>query len=502
VIRRVVLVHGWGFGPAVWPRAFVDAFAPHFDVVRADLTSVAPASYPDEILALCGDGDTALVGWSLGSLACMQAALAGPARARAIAIVGGTARFLQGPGYEGGQTPAALRALRMRLARDPDAALRAFAREMLSASERGIVPEDDLARAAWPEADRLTEGLDYLARTDLLDRLDRIRIPALIIHGSEDAICPPAAAREMARRLPRADLRIIDGAGHAPFLARPRDVAEAIIACLADLAPGGSASRARKIRSRFDRSAATYDDAADVQREAAAAIAAAIRDADPDPREILEIGAGTGILTERLAAGFPDARIIATDPARGLLRRASRKLEDRAIPVIAEAERLPFSRAQFDLIASGTTLQWTDLERAAAEIARVLRPGGTLAFSAIVRGTFRELEDALRAVRGEGAVPERLRPARAYEHAFAHEGLDIAWRAEREMTIHFPSARAFLDSLRATGATSMRLGAAPLRRGEIEAVLRAYEDAHRTPAGVPATYAILYAIARLYAGEE
>jgi len=48
----------------------------------------------------------------------------------------------------------------------------------------------------------------------------------------------------------------------------------------------------------------------------------------------------------------------------------------------------------------------------------------------------------------------------------------------------------------------MRLGAAPLRRGEIEAVLRAYEDAHRTPAGVPATYAILYAIARLYAGEE
>ncbi|MBN1420941.1 MAG: alpha/beta fold hydrolase [Planctomycetes bacterium] len=496
MIRRVVLVHGWGFGPAVWPRTFVNTIAARFDVVRADLTRVPPAAYPDEILSSCGEDGAALMGWSLGALACVEAVLAAPARVRALAIVGGTARFLRGPDHEGGQTPAALRALRVRLARDPDATLRGFARDMLAPSERDALPEGALDAAVWPDPLRLAEGLDYLATTDLLDHLDRIRIPALVVHGSEDAICPPAGARETARRLPHADLRILVGAGHAPFLTRPHDVAEAIVAFLSDPGGGGSASPTRRIRARFARSAATYDDAASLQREAADALAAAIRGADPKAREILDIGAGTGILTERLAAVFPAARIIASDPAGDLVRRAGRRPELRAIPVVAEAERLPFPDARFDLVASGTALQWTDLERAAAEIARVLRPGGALAFSAVVRGTFPELEAALLAVRGDAGNLWRLRPATDYEDAFARAGLAIAWRDERTTTMRFPSARAFIASLRAIGATSAAGGARPLARTEIDAVLRAYDDAHRTPHGVPATYAILYAIAR------
>jgi len=51
--------------------------------------------------------------------------------------------------------------------------------------------------------------------------IETIRTPTLIIAGEEDQMYPPTVAREMARRIPGAELVVIEGAGHLPNLEQP-----------------------------------------------------------------------------------------------------------------------------------------------------------------------------------------------------------------------------------------------------------------------------------------
>jgi len=51
--------------------------------------------------------------------------------------------------------------------------------------------------------------------------IESIRTPTLIIAGDEDQLYPPSVAREMARRIPGAELVMIEGAGHLPNLEQP-----------------------------------------------------------------------------------------------------------------------------------------------------------------------------------------------------------------------------------------------------------------------------------------
>jgi pimeloyl-ACP methyl ester carboxylesterase len=44
--------------------------------------------------------------------------------------------------------------------------------------------------------------------------LHRIRCPTLVLHGLADPLIPPDAARRMARAIPGARLRLVEGLGH------------------------------------------------------------------------------------------------------------------------------------------------------------------------------------------------------------------------------------------------------------------------------------------------
>ena len=102
------------------------------------------------------------------------------------------------------------------------------------------------------------------------------------------------------------------------------------------------------------------------------------------PRRVLEIAAGTGVVTRRLAAALGEgAEIVATDLNPGMLEQA------RAVgcvrPVewqVADAMQLQFEDGGFDaVVCQFGVMFFPDKARAFAEARRVLRPGGAFLFN-------------------------------------------------------------------------------------------------------------------------
>lgn len=103
-----------------------------------------------------------------------------------------------------------------------------------------------------------------------------------------------------------------------------------------------------------------------------------------DPRRVLELACGTGVVTRTLAAMLPEGvAIIAVDLNPGMVERA--EAVGTARPVVwqqGDASRLPFEDGAFDLVVCQFGVMFfPDKAQAFSEMRRVLMPGGTCIFS-------------------------------------------------------------------------------------------------------------------------
>lgn len=100
-----------------------------------------------------------------------------------------------------------------------------------------------------------------------------------------------------------------------------------------------------------------------------------------EPRRVLELAAGTGVLTRELVAAMPVAQITATDLNAAMVSFGSRRVAG-ARWEQADASRLPFPDARFDaIVCQFGVMFFPDKPSAFAEARRVLASGGRLLFS-------------------------------------------------------------------------------------------------------------------------
>lgn len=71
---------------------------------------------------------------------------------------------------------------------------------------------------------------------DALDRLGEVALPLLAVTGEHDKMTPPKFAQAFADRVPDAQARILDGAGHFAMVERPAETNAAIAAFLRGIA--------------------------------------------------------------------------------------------------------------------------------------------------------------------------------------------------------------------------------------------------------------------------
>ncbi|WP_213813792.1 class I SAM-dependent methyltransferase [Glaciihabitans sp. dw_435] len=92
-------------------------------------------------------------------------------------------------------------------------------------------------------------------------------------------------------------------------------------------------------------------------------------------RHVLDLGAGTGKLTALLVErGFD---VVAIDPSAEMLAKLDAAITD-ATSAVGTAEDIPLPDDSVDAVVVAQAWHWVDPERAVPEVARVLRPGGTL----------------------------------------------------------------------------------------------------------------------------
>lgn len=123
-------------------------------------------------------------------------------------------------------------------------------------------------------------------------------------------------------------------------------------------------------------------------------------------RNAVELGAGTGIFTRRLAERIPELYPVEPDER---MREVFQQSSPGLVPLAGSAERIPVGDNSVDAVFSADAWHWFDPATASREIARVLRPGGVLAVSWNIRnrhvGWMDELFAVLDGVHDPGRVP-------------------------------------------------------------------------------------------------
>ena len=159
----------------------------------------------------------------------------------------------------------------------------------------------------------------------------------------------------------------------------------------------------QKIRQAFSDAAMYYDVLTSLHKEIGRELVKKIVPIEQNGT-ILDIGMGTGWLTNKIKFYFPTSKVVGLDFAEGMIERAKDQNEGFDI-IQADANVLPFRDNTFDIIISNLSFQWIqDLPQAFRLCHSTLRQDGALVFTMFGYHTFDELFISLEKTQNNGGV--------------------------------------------------------------------------------------------------
>jgi malonyl-CoA O-methyltransferase len=266
------------------------------------------------------------------------------------------------------------------------------------------------------------------------------------------------------------------------------------------------------IKQHFSQAAPSYDEAAILQKTVAEHIDERLGLTTLKPLTLVDIGAGTGLLTQKVLARYPQARHIAIDLSEAMLHQANQRLNGarpRWLPnwlasgpkvqlINADAYALPLASQSTDLIVSNLMLQWCDdLDRVFQEFRRILKPEGLLMFTTFGPDTLKELRQAWSVAEPDREHVNHFVDMHDIGDALIRNGFGQPVMDTEHFTLTYDQPMGVLKDLKAIGATNANLNRnrGLMGKQRFQTMLNAYEgvrDPQRHGGQIPATYEVVH----------
>jgi len=246
----LLMIMGWIGHARFWGEPFLERLRPHFQVVRlsnrgtgltdkpgGELTIRLMAEDAAGLLRELGIQRSHVLGISMGGMIAQELVLNHPQAVQGLVLGCTNCGFAHGapPRLEvmAGSAQAGTVAPQERIRQ---LLLAAVTPEFLGRAEKEFWA---WVIAAWLAAPTPWEtiGRHFMAieSFDTYERLPKIQVPTLIIHGDRDLMIPVENAEVLRERIPGSRVRIVPGVGHLFFWEKPAESAEAVVEFLSSV---------------------------------------------------------------------------------------------------------------------------------------------------------------------------------------------------------------------------------------------------------------------------
>lgn len=235
------LLHGWALNGRVWDPV-VEALQHHYQLSTIDLpghgksSPLANGEFTIEKLAETVSEHmqpgSILSGWSLGGLIAIKIAGQFPELVKKLILVSSSPQFTISNDWEHGIKKSIIDGFANDLLQNYRETINRFLAIQAFGSEKAKPVVRELREKVFangePHIDSLSSGLDILKNSNLWDEAKEIKCPTLVVLGEKDTLIPMDSGERTKATIPNCQLKIIKGAGHAPFISHNEDFLNAI----------------------------------------------------------------------------------------------------------------------------------------------------------------------------------------------------------------------------------------------------------------------------------
>ena len=250
-----------------------------------------------------------------------------------------------------------------------------------------------------------------------------------------------------------------------------------------------------KIKQAFNKAAKTYNTNAALQHEVGRRLLDRLTFFTIKPGTILDLGMGTGYITQQLANSYPDSKIIGLDLAEKMLNQATSSSANYSL-ICGNMSNLPIADNSVDIIFSNFSLQWCEnIATVFTECRRVLKNDGLLIFTLPGPHTLYELRQALDTVDPEYDHVNNFIDMHnigdiLVQNKFAHPVMD-----NDEFTLTYSSVIKLLKELKAIGANvklSQNYRTSLFGKHKFQQLYHAYDKFKLADNTYPLTFEVIY----------
>lgn len=242
-----------------------------------------------------------------------------------------------------------------------------------------------------------------------------------------------------------------------------------------------------KVAFAFNKAAKTYDTYAFVQKEVATRLNRKFEVIAPNSTLVLELGAGTGLLSRQLSQRFTNAKLICLDFAHQTLLNNPSDAK-----ICADANHLPLANNSVDIVISSLMMQWCpDLKTLFAECHRVLKNNGLILFATFGPDTLKELKKSWSVVDDKPHV-NNFKDMHDIGDEMLQNGFQSPVMEMENIILTYQNTTDLLKDLKGIGAQTVENRSKSLTgKNKFQLMLQMYES-YRKNGKLPATFEVIY----------